>query len=57
MDGKQPALNLDGYEPDFFKPKDMWAASNYSVQLTITEKILEKAQGGVIFYFCHIHAG
>ena len=60
IDGEQPAGNLDGYEPEFFMPilpKDMWMEKKYTVQLTITPEILAKAQGGIIFYFCHIHAG
>ena len=57
INGEQPAENLDGYEPEFFMPKDMWMEKMYTVQLTITPEILAKAQGGIIFYFCHIHGG
>lgn len=46
----QPDENLDGYEPEFFIPKDMWLEKEYSVQLTITPEMLEKVQGGEIYY-------
>ena len=50
-------MSLSRYEPEFFFPIDVWSEKSYTVQLTITPEILAKAQGGVIFYFCHIHAG
>mmetsp|Transcript_27693 Transcript_27693/g.71275 ORF Transcript_27693/g.71275 Transcript_27693/m.71275 type:complete len:386 (+) Transcript_27693:191-1348(+) len=57
INGVQPAENLDGYEPEFFFPREAWQEKNYTVQLTITPEIAAQAQGGEIFYFCHIHAG
>jgi len=49
---------LDGYEPEFFMPKDMWAERKYTVSVVITPEVekLAAAQGGYIFYFCHIHS-
>jgi len=57
IDGVQPAENLDGYEPEFYYPKEAWLKKTYTVELTITPEILALAKGGVIFYFCHIHTG
>lgn len=57
IDGVQPAENLDGYEPEFFYPREAWKEKKYTVELTITPEIVALAKGGKIFYFCHIHSG
>ena len=32
-----------------------WLRKHYAVQLTITPAVLNRAQGGELYYFCHIH--
>jgi len=41
IDGEMPSENLDGYEPEFFWPVDYWLEKTYSVELTITDEIIE----------------
>eukprot|EP01052_Picozoa_sp_SAG31_P004229 SAG31_NODE_173_length_21354_cov_16.826112_22_plen_664_part_00 len=53
--GTNTTIFVPGYEPEFFIPKDQWLRKHYRVQLTITGAVLKRAQGGEIFYFCHIH--
>jgi len=49
---------LDCYEPEFFLPQDVWEGKKYSAKLTITPEVANKAaeNGGVLYYFCHIHS-
>jgi len=47
---------LDCYEPEFFYPRAVWAANLYEVALTVTEAVAEASNGGVLYYFCHIHS-
>jgi len=49
---------LDCYEPEFFYPQDVWEGKKYSAVLTITRAVADKAKenGGVLYYFCHIHS-
>jgi len=49
---------LDCYEPEFFYPREEWSKKTYSAALTITADVVEKAKanGGVLYYFCHIHS-
>lgn len=47
---------LDCYEPEFFYPLGDWEAKSYSAELTITEDVAAASNGGVIYYFCHIHS-
>ncbi|CAJ1397320.1 unnamed protein product [Effrenium voratum] len=47
---------LDCYEPEFFYPRADWMAKNYTAELTITQAMADRSQGGVIYYFCHIHS-
>ena len=62
IDGQNPSCDnagdtgLDCYEPEFFYPRDVWAGKNYSAVLNITEEVAAKSNGGVLYYFCHIHS-
>jgi hypothetical protein len=62
IDGKAPACadagdtGLDCYEPEFFFPRGEWAAKKYTATLTITQAVADASNGGVIYYFCHIHS-
>jgi len=62
IDGQIPdceeagATGLDCYEPEFFYPAADWRAKDYSAELTITPEVAAKSNGGVIYYFCHIHS-
>jgi len=47
---------LDCYEPEFFLPVGDWGEKKYSAELTITQEVADKSEGGVIYYFCHIHS-
>jgi len=49
---------LGCYEPEFFYPQDVWEAKKYSAVLTITQAVADEAakNGGVLYYFCHIHS-
>ena len=47
---------LDVYEPQFFFPYDFWSKKQYQVKLRVTEELADKAIGGEIYYFCHIHS-
>jgi len=47
---------LDCYEPEFFYPRAEWMAKTYTAELTITQAMADRSQGGVIYYFCHIHS-
>ena len=62
IDGKAPACadagdtGLDCYEPEFFFPRGDWSAKKYTAKLTITQAVADASNGGVIYYFCHIHS-
>ena len=47
---------LDCYEPEFFYPRGDWMAKTYSAELTITPEVAARSNGGVLYYFCHIHS-
>jgi len=49
---------LDCYEPEFFIPRGDWMSKMYSAELTITQDVVDNAKdnGGVLYYFCHIHS-
>merc|ERR1712032_770118 len=49
---------LDCYEPAFFYPRGDWKADDWSAELTITQDVADEAEknGGVLYYFCHIHS-
>ena len=47
---------LDCYEPEFFYPRAVWRESTYGVSLKVTEAVAEASNGGVLYYFCHIHS-
>merc|ERR1712241_496954 len=47
---------LDCYEPEFFYPMGVWSESTYSAELTVTPDVAAESNGGVIYYFCHIHS-
>eukprot|EP00588_Corethron_pennatum_P005227 CAMPEP_0194298568 /NCGR_PEP_ID=MMETSP0169-20130528/60238_1 /TAXON_ID=218684 /ORGANISM="Corethron pennatum, Strain L29A3" /LENGTH=696 /DNA_ID=CAMNT_0039048571 /DNA_START=57 /DNA_END=2144 /DNA_ORIENTATION=+ len=49
---------LNCYEPEFFYPQDVWEGKKYSAVLTITQEVVDTAaaNGGVLYYFCHIHS-
>jgi len=47
---------LDCYEPEFFYPQGDWSNKVYAAELTITEDVAKASNGGVIYYFCHIHS-
>jgi len=47
---------LDCYEPEFFYPYDDWTSKKYTSELTITPEVAAASEGGVIYYFCHIHS-
>lgn len=47
---------LDCYEPEFFYPYGDWQAKGYSAELTITQELADASNGGVLYYFCHIHS-
>jgi hypothetical protein len=62
IDGQNPSCDdagdtgLDCYEPEFFYPRGVWAGKTYSAVLNITEEVAAKSNGGVLYYFCHIHS-
>merc|ERR1711865_921852 len=47
---------LDCYEPEFFFPQGVWGEKVYTAELTITQAVADASNGGVIYYFCHIHS-
>ncbi len=47
---------LDCYEPEFFYPRGDWMGKKYTAELTITPDVAAASNGGVIYYFCHIHS-
>ena len=47
---------LDCYEPEFFYPRGDWMSKTYSAELTITPDVAAASNGGVLYYFCHIHS-
>mmetsp|Transcript_29318 Transcript_29318/g.73204 ORF Transcript_29318/g.73204 Transcript_29318/m.73204 type:complete len:805 (-) Transcript_29318:704-3118(-) len=47
---------LDCYEPEFFYPRSVWREKEYSVVLNVTQAVADASNGGVIYYFCHIHS-
>jgi len=55
---KRGETGLGCYEPEFFLPQDVWEGKKYSAKLTITREVADKAadNGGVLYYFCHIHS-
>ena len=62
IDGVNPSCTdagdtgLDCYEPEFFFPRKEWSAKLYKAELTITQAVCDDSQGGVVYYFCHIHS-
>jgi hypothetical protein len=62
IDGAPPTCpdsgntGLDCYEPEFFYPRAEWRSKKYTVQLTVTPAVAAASNGGVLYYFCHIHS-
>ena len=40
----------------FFFPQGVWGEKVYTAELTITQAVADASNGGVIYYFCHIHS-
>ena len=40
----------------FFYPRAIWRESKYGVSLKVTQSVAEASNGGVLYYFCHIHS-
>ena len=40
----------------FFYPRAIWRESKYGVSLKATQAVADMSNGGVLYYFCHIHS-
>ena len=49
-------MPLPADEPEFFYPRGDWSAKKYTVALTVTQAVADASNGGVLYYFCHIHS-